>query len=263
MITLRLLYRRALLLILLLFAVLTPPAFAEQVHVSGAVLNPGDYQWQEGARLRDAAVAGQVSASAWPLGAALLRQRAIEPQQRLKAGVLFELQTNNIHALAENNLELQQLIKRLDASVREMPVTGRVVAELNPFQLLLQSKNDLLQPGDRLVYPTRPNRIRVLGAVAADCQLSFDAGLKLKDYLHQCPAHPAADRSFVYLIQPNGETQKIGIAHWNQQQAAVAVGAIIYRPISAAVLSPETNELNEDMAKLLATQYQLGGIYSE
>ena len=239
------------------------PLAADTIYIDGAVLKPGEYQWHPNARLHDAVVAGQVSAQAWPLGAALLRQSAIEPQQRLKAGVLYELRANSLYARGENAPELQQLLDRLESFVERLPVTGRVVAQLDPFQLLIPSKNELLEAGDELVYPRRPSTVKVLGAVATDCQLPFDAALQLRDYLRQCPAHPAADRNSVHVIQPDGTTERVGIAHWNQQQVTLAVGAIIYRPLNPAVLSPETQDLNGDMAALLATQYSLGGRYSE
>lgn len=238
-------------------------AVADTVSVAGAVLKPGAYQWQPGARLHDATVAGQVRADAWFLGAALLRTSAIEPQQRLKAGVLFDLRVNHLHARAENNAALLALTERLVGLVDGLAVTGRVPAELNPFQLLIAQNNALLESGDRLVYPTRPAHLRVLGAVNADCQLAFDAALTLQDYLGQCPAHPAADRDWVFVIQPDAQVQQVGIAHWNQQPISLAVGAVIYRPLSARMLSPDTPDLNRDMAALLATQYQLGGHFSE
>lgn len=241
----------------------TSTAHAQTISISGAVLQPGEYQWHEGARLRDAAVAGRVRANAWPLGAALLRQSAIEPQQRLKAGVLFDLRINKMYAQVENDPQLLELIERLEAFVEPLPVTGRVKAELNPFQLLVKSKNNLLEAGDTLLYPTRPDTVRVMGAVAGDCLLSFDAALNIKDYLRQCPAHPAADRNYLYIIQPDGAAERIGMAHWNQQQGHVAVGGILYVPLDPRDISPDTADLNDDIANFLATQYQLGGRHAE
>lgn len=239
-------------------------AVAHTVSVAGAVLRPGTFEWHADARLHDAVVAGQVRADAWFLGAALLRKSELEPQQRLKAGVLFDLRMNRIHARATNNAPLLQLLERLDDQVDAMAVTGRVPAQLDPFQLLIRHNNHLLQPGDRLIYPLRPSQVRVMGAVEADCALAFDAGLALKDYLRLCAAHPAADRNLVQVIQPDGRVEEVGIAHWNEQQKVnIAVGAIIYRPLSPAQISPDTADLNRDMAALLATQYQLGGRFSE
>lgn len=238
-------------------------AAANTVSVAGAVLKPGTFEWHPGARLHDATVAAQVRADAWFLGAALLRKSELESQQRLKAGVLFDIRVNRIHARAANNAPLLDLVNRLDAQVEAMPVTGRVAAQLDPFQLLIKQNNEFLEPGDRLIYPQRPSQVRVMGAVAADCTLAFDAGLAMKDYLRQCPAHPAADRNVVQVIQPDGRVEEVGIAHWNEQTVTVAVGAIIYRPLSPAQISPDTADLNRDMAALLATQYQLGGRFSE
>ena len=236
---------------------------ADTISISGAVLRPGAYQWHQDARLHDAAVAGQVRADAWFLGAALLRQSAIEPQQRLKAGVLFDLRVNRLHARAENDLPLVALLEQLTDLVESLPVTGRQPAELNPLQLMIPHKNALLEPGDQLIYPLRSDQVRVMGAVIEPCSLAFDSTLKLKHYLRQCPRDRVADRDEVYIIQPDGHVQKVGIAHWNAHPSSLAVGAIIYRPLSGTALSPDTPEFNQDMAALLATQYQLGGRFSE
>lgn len=238
-------------------------AVADTVSVSGAVLKPGTYQWQPGTRLHNAVVAGQVRANAWFMGAALLRQSAIEPQQRLKTGILFDLRVNKLHARAQNNAALLELTERLDEIVSSLPATGRVQAELTPLQLMIPQKNALLEPGDHLIYPTRPDQVRVMGAVNTDCALVFDVTLKLKDYLRQCPAHPAADRNTVYIIQPDAQIEEVGIAYWNAQPLNIAVGAVIYRPVNVRMLSVDTPDLNRDMAELLATQYQLGGRFIE
>jgi hypothetical protein len=231
--------------------------------ISGAVLKPGEHPWHTGARLHDATVAGYVRADAWFLGAALLRQDALEPQQRLKVGVLFDLRVNHVHARATGNDRLQALLQRLEDQITALPVTGRVKAQLNPFQLLILKNNPLLHPGDHLIYPLRPTQVRVMGAVQADCELSFDPALALKHYLRQCPAHVMADRDVAYVIQPDGHIDTVGIAHWNQQTINIAVGAIIYRPIKPAKLSPETPDFNRELATFLATQYPLGGHFNE
>lgn len=242
----------------------TPAAAVGHVKISGVVAQPGTYTFEPGVtRLNDAAVIAQVSSRAWFLGAALLRQSALESQQRLKAGLLFELSANRVHAQAKNDAALAALVERLHAAVERMPVTGRVVAELDPLQQMLIDNNDLLEPGDHLLYPLRPEHVRVTGAVAEDCLLQHDPALKMTDYLAQCPRHAAADRNDAYLVQPNGQWQRLGIAYWNEQAANVAVGAIIYLPVASGKLSPETLEFNRDMAAMLATQYTLGGRFSE
>ncbi|PKM30352.1 MAG: hypothetical protein CVV07_08050 [Gammaproteobacteria bacterium HGW-Gammaproteobacteria-11] len=236
---------------------------AETVLVDGAVNAPGNYQWQDGARLRDAALAGQVNADAWHLGAALLRQSAIEPQQRLKAGVLFDLRANQVHALARDDQSLAELLARLNQQVDAMPVTGRVVAQMSPYQQLLLANNPSLEPGDSLLYPRRPDQVRVMGAVVADCELAFDAALQPRDYLRQCPQHDRADPSYLHVIQPDGVVQSVGVGYWNAESLSIAVGAVLYVPINPLHLSDDTPDLNKEMAAMLATQYPLGGRFDD
>jgi hypothetical protein len=233
------------------------------VSISGAVLQPGTYQLQPDARLRDASATARVSSRAWSLGAALLRERAIEPQQRLKSGLLFELNANRVHAMAENNLDMHALADHLYATVAAMPVTGRVVAELNPLQQVILRNNALLENGDRILYPRRPEQVRVMGAVERFCSLPHAPAAQPIEYLRQCPPHRLADPSFVYVIQPNGSWARVGLAAWNREPANVAVGAVLYVPLGSRFLAPETTGLNDDFAALLATQYRLGGLFDE
>lgn len=254
---------RALPLALLLWASLAAQAQPATVSVGGTVNAPGNYEWQTGARLLDAAVAGQITADAWPLGAALLRQNAIAPQQRLKAGVLFDLQANQVYAQSRGHEDLVELLSSLIAQANSMPVTGRVVAQLDPLQLQLLSNNPLLEPGDSLLYPRRPDQVRVLGAVQSVCSLPFDAHLQPRDYLRQCPLHRRADPSYLYVIQPNGVVQSVGVGYWNAESLNIAVGAVLYVPINPLHLSDETPDLNKELAAMLATQYRLGGRFDD
>lgn len=240
-----------------------PVAAQDTVEVSGRVLQPGSYTWAEGSRLRDAAVAGQVRADAYFLAAALLRESAREPQQRLRTGVLFDLSQGLVHAQSRNDQPLQELLQRLQGQIEAMPVTGRVVAEMNPLAQQLLRNNPPLRAGDRLIYPARPDSVRVMGAVQADCSLAFDPGTTLLRYLRQCPRHAAADPAHVYLIQPNGVVQRVGVAHHNAEPASVAVGAVLLVPVNPSRLGSVASELNEELAAFLATQHRLGGRFDE
>lgn len=233
------------------------------VTIGGAVLQPGSYHFAPGARLRSASATGLVRRDAWFLGAALLRQSAIEPQQRLKAGVLFELNANRVYAIAQNDLDRHALLDHLYTSVDAMPVTGRVRAQLDPLQQMLLPNDELLEDGDRILYPQRAEQVRVFGAVQRFCSLAFTPGAEPVDYLRQCPSHPMADPSFVFVVQPDGSWRRVGLAAWNRESAPVAVGAVLYVPLREPLLAPETTDLNEDMAAWLATQYRLGGRFSE
>lgn len=242
---------------LLLGLTLPGAAFSAEplaVTVEGLVLRPGTYSWPAGARLSDASVAAQVRADAWFLGAALLRQSAIQPQQKLKAGVLFDLRSNLVHWQADDKPAGVELANRLLAAVEGMPVTGRVPAQLDPLQQLALSRNALLENRDRIVYPPRASQVRITGAVQADCVLNFDPAWQPVDYLARCPRHELADPSYVDVIQPDGRVQRHGVALWNREAGNVAVGAVLYVPVDSKHLAQNAQGLNEDLVALLATQ---------
>ena len=244
---------------LLFAAILLQPALVAATpifSITGAVSQPGDYQWQQGVRLLDASVTAQVHPNAWYMGATLQRESAKLEQRKLKIGLLFDLRSAKVRSRLAGNAEAQALIERLTAQVEAMPITGRIPAEMNPLKQRLIRYNPLLEAGDKIHYALRPNSITVTGAVQADCQLTYSYASSLYDYLAACPAHPLAAADTLYLIQPDGTVERLGTGHWNQQYVPVAVGATLFVPVDETALTadgePET--FNEDMAAFIATQ---------
>lgn len=236
---------------------------AQTVNVSGAVQRPGDLAWQPGARLLNASIGATVADDAWYQGAALLRRSAMRDQRKLKRGILFDLQSAIVNARAVASPETMALLANWHQRVQDMPVTGRVSAELNPLKQYLTEFNPLLEPGDQIIYPRRPSQVRVMGAVQQDCVLDFVPARDPADYVAECALHDAANREYLYLVQPDGKVQSIGIAYWNAEDAWIAVGAVLYVPFEPAFFGPSSGEFNKEMATWLATQYQLTGGYSE
>ncbi|MBC3302952.1 Capsule biosynthesis GfcC [Pseudomonas cedrina] len=224
--------------------------------VSGQVRNPGPVALPAEARLLDLIIASQPDAQGYWLAAAWLRQPLREPQARLKAGVLFDLQTLQQAALADGREERARVAARLYQQVQALPVTGRQVAMLDPVAVEVGFAPNLpVSEGDRLVYPPRPDSVRVLGAVAAPCTLAFQALRQARDYLGACPSSNAADSDYLWLIQPDGHVTRLGIAPWNREQGAPpAPGSTLLVPIRSDDLVTPTPELNQQLAEFLATQ---------
>lgn len=228
------------------------------VEVAGAVAHPGVLQLRAGARLADAVTAAQVDPAAYVLGAAWLRPDRQPAQRRLQAGLLYELRTIALQARVQQRADLRELAQRLHAQLAAMPVTGRrVVATLEPHALQSDAAVNLpLQAGDRLVYPRRPQAIRVLGAVVHDCRLPQVALRDARDYLDACPRSASADPDLLYVIQPDGRVFAQGVALWNRSALlALAPGAVLYVPLDRRLIAPAADDrFNADMAQFLATQ---------
>ena len=224
--------------------------------VSGEVRNPGPIPLAPEARLLDVITASQPDAQGYWLGAAWLRQPLLAQQARLKAGVLFDLQTLQRAALAAGREGRAHAAARLYQQVQALPVTGRQRAMLDPVAVEVGfAPNPLVSEGDRLVYPPRPHSVRVVGAVAAACTLAFQPMQRPLDYLHACPALAEADRDYLWLIQPDGHVTRLGIAAWNREEGTPpAPGSTLLVPIRSDDLDPLTPELNQQLAEFLATQ---------
>ena len=229
---------------------------APTVTVEGDAAEPGPYSITSETRLHDVLLPAQVSPNAYLLGAAWLHHPLREKQTRLKLGVLFDLATLERNALLDNRPALAELAKRLTDKVQAMPVTGRRLAVLDPVRVELNREhNPVLSAGDRLLYPPRPDFVRVEGAVQAECSLPFEPFKPARDYLEACPRHVEADADELFVVQPDGQVQRQGIALWNRTEApAPAPGARIYVPVRGAGMGDPTPDLNAELAAFIGTQ---------
>lgn len=225
-----------------------------RVQVSGEVRRPGEHALPAGSRFADAVLAAGPTAQAYPLGAAVLRPTAEIEQRRLKAGLLHDLEVLTSFpgvapAVAGRAGALRDW---LDA----LPVTGRVRADLDPRRLETdQASNRRLAGGDRFVYPLRPSTVQVVGAVTAPCTLAHVPLRDAADYLRDCAPAAGADRELVYVIQPDGEVQRLGTALWNRSAPqALAPGAVLYVPLDERALGRLAPDFNQELARFLATQ---------
>ena len=232
------------------------PAHAVSVRVEGRVAHPGAQTVPDDARLAQALLAAQVQPDAYVLGAAWLRPSLRPAQQQLKAGVLYDLAVLAGQARLDGDAEVQALGERLAQAVRAMPVTGRATAALlDPRPLEVSTQNHLLGEGDRVLFPARPSTVRVTGAVRQDCALPHQPLRDAADYLADCARDAAADRDWLYVIEPDGVVSRLGVALWNRADAQpLAPGALLYVPVRGKAASAVDPHLNDDLAAWLATQ---------
>jgi len=233
-----------------------------RVIVSGEVDHPGEVEFEGKPRLGDVAKAVQVTSRAYPLGAAWLRSSLQPEQTRLKAGLSFELGLIDKKAIADGKDSLGTLARRMRDRINEMPVTGRkIVRTLEPHALQASAPDNLpVAEGDRLIYPSRPQTVTVMGAVEQVCDLPHEGLKDVRDYVAECVASPFADRDVVFVIEPDGEVFEQGVALWNRSPAMpVAPGAVLYVPLGwRATARAADARFNRDMADFIATQ-PLGG----
>ncbi len=232
-------------------------AVATQVKVSGAVGHAGELRLKAGARISDAALAAQPLPQAYMKAAAWLRPELLTAQQRLKAGVVFDITSLQQRARADDDQQLAADSSALLHWIRSMPVTGRQSpALLDPRSVEVNApENHRLSAGDELYYPLRPSDIRVVGAVQQPCALPLVPMQDARLYLAACAPSAAADRDSIYVIEPEGRVWVQGVALWNRSEPlSLAPGAIIYVPLREGATRQVDATMNSDIAAFIATQ---------
>lgn len=204
-----------------------PQFEAGAVLLSGEFNRPGLYSIRRGETLSQlTARAGGLSSMAYPYGAIFTRRSVKELQQEglrrtsreLTAGLL-SLAARSRDSTGGGVVAGQQLIQQL--STLEAP--GRVVVEADPRVLAIRPDLDtVLESGDAVVMPKKPNFVLALGDVSNPGALQFVAGKGVDEYLRETGgAASSADKGRIFLVLPDGTAQPLKGRGWGRGYAGV------------------------------------------
>jgi protein involved in polysaccharide export with SLBB domain len=230
-----------------------PQFEAGGVLLSGEFNRPGLYSIRKGETLGELmARAGGLSPLAYPYGAIFTRRSVKELQQEGLRRTSREL-TNSLLAVSARKsgsgdalLAAQKLIGEL-ATV-EAP--GRVVVEADPRVLAMRQDLDtVLESGDAVVMPKRPNFVLALGDVANPGALQFVPEKAVGTYLREAGgALSTADNGRTFVVLPNGTAQPVGGRGWGGN------GGVVVPPGSTIIVPKNIDPLYRlDVAQNIAT----------
>jgi protein involved in polysaccharide export with SLBB domain len=197
------------------------PAFeGAGVLLSGEVVRPGLYAIRKGETLSQLLErAGGLTDYAYAYGAIFTRQSVKEAEQDGYRRTAREL-NNSLLAITSRSqgrgtegLEGAAALIQLIAGAQ---ATGRVVVEADPRVLALRPDLDtVLEPGDSLFIPKRPNYVLVLGDLLNPGAQQFIAGKSAPAYLKDAGGTMStADEGRTYLVLPNGTAQPVKSRGW-------------------------------------------------
>lgn len=194
------------------------------VRVEGEVNVPGVYQMTAGDTLQSLlAKAGGPTSNAYLFGTAFYREEVRKEQQlnlekaanRLETQMRNEQSTEmaNLRALAPTEAQAataqfaneRQMAQETIARFRQLKPTGRIAFGLRPeersFARLPQIK---LENGDRLVVPSRPAFVHIIGAVNAEASSLWRPNTRVDDYLKVAGTTVDADIDNVFVMRVDG-----------------------------------------------------------
>lgn len=206
----------------------------------------GDETVQQPQRLSDW-LNTRTEAVPYPLGLMWLAAEQVPVQEQRRTALIAQLQAQAGRGSTEADSPW-----RLVEELNRRPATGRVLIDSAQGRWLeVQPQRDpWLQAGDRIRLPARPTTVAVLDGDGRWCHVEQQEAASETDYLQACPEAAAQAGDWIWVIQPDGRTRRVGIQGWNRSMpTALAPGAQVFVPKAAW---PEA--IGHDMAQWLAWQ---------
>ncbi|WP_233560011.1 SLBB domain-containing protein [Teichococcus wenyumeiae] len=214
------------------------------VTLVGEFLRPGSYDIRRGERFSELiARAGGLSPQAYPYGAVFTRESVRQRQQEGFSRTARELEQSLIQVAAgqavagsrSTGLDLGGAItagRELANALRDARAAGRMVVEANPVVLAARPELDvLLEPGDLIAIPKRPNEVTVVGAVLNPGSLQFTTGWRAGEYVQASGGQQRfADGNRAFIVLPNGQSAPAGLGSWQAGGPPVPPGSLVVVP---------------------------------
>ncbi len=189
------------------------------VLLSGEVRRPGLYAIRKGEKLSDLiARAGGLTDQAYAFGAVFTRDSVRRSQEEGFRRTARELYNGLLAISARSDKGTDGLAgaAALISALSSAEAPGRVVIEADPRVLELRPDLDtVLEGGDNLFVPKRPNFVLALGDVNNPGALQFAPDRRAADYVRQAGGITrTADSGRVFVVLPNGTAEPVSMGGW-------------------------------------------------
>ena len=204
------------------------------VEVLGSVLKPGKYLMSEGETVEDLiSKAGGYTKNAYLFGAVYEKQTALEINKMADI-ILYEKFIDNIISMSQNTpagiTGISPIIDLTESLKNSVP-NGRIVIDI-----VEESSNVYISDGDKLIIPEKPDHIFIYGEVSYEGALNYSSSKSLNDYIDQSGGlKKSADEKAIYILHPNGDTQRSSIRknlfqNSPDKELALYPGSVIFVP---------------------------------
>lgn len=144
-------------------------------------------------------------------------------------------------------------INALRAQLQAVKVTGRQMVNLDPDWVRVRpGGNRPLQGQYHLWAGAKPSTITLSGLINKPGHVPFSPGRPVADYLDDISLLSGAERSYAWIIYPDGKTEKTPVAYWNRRHVEPMPGSIIFVGLADSLFSSTQEEINTQILRSLA-----------
>lgn len=143
-------------------------------------------------------------------------------------------------------------INALRQQLQAIQVTGRQQVNLDPDVVrVTDTGNPTLEGEYTLWVPRQPDTVTVMGLVSAPGKKPFTPGRDLESYLDEQRLLAGAEKSYAWVIYPDGRTQKAPVAYWNKRHIEPMPGSLIFVGFADHFWTKAYDGLNADILRSL------------
>ncbi|MES0301507.1 capsule biosynthesis GfcC family protein [Citrobacter sedlakii] len=187
-------------------------------------------------------------ANSWWPGAVISEEQATVTALRQQQALVARLAALS----AEESGDDAAAINTLRQQIQALKITGRQHITLDPDVVRVSERgNPPLQGNYTLWVGAQPTEVTLFGLLSRPGKQPFMPGRDVTHYLDGQNLLSGADRSYAWVVYPDGRSQKVPVAYWNKRHVEPMPGSIIFVGLDDSVWSSEPDALNADILHTL------------
>ncbi len=194
-------------------------------------------------RLSDLVTQPALAKTWWP-GAVIAEPKATAAAERQHQALLTRLGALAAREGGDEGAAIRSLRQQL-AGVR---VTGRLAVNLDPDWVRLHPQdNPPLEGKYSLWVGQEPGSVTLMGLISLPGKKTFAPGRSVDEYLNDVSTLRGGERSYAWVIYPDGTTRKAPVAYWNARHVEPTPGSVIFVGFASHFFSRAWDGLNEQI----------------
>lgn len=198
-------------------------------------------------RLADVVSQPALARTWWP-GAVISERQATAVAEQQHKQLLNTLR----QVAAEEGGDDGAAINSLRTQLEAIKVTGRQIVNLDPDRVRVRQQDNVPVEGQYQLWAgAQPSTVTLFGLINKPGRVTFSAGRSVVDYLDDVSLLSGAERSYAWIIYPDGRTEKTPVAYWNRRHVEPMPGSIIFVGFADSLFSSTWEDLNAQILRSL------------
>ncbi|WP_312973830.1 capsule biosynthesis GfcC family protein [Atlantibacter sp.] len=234
------------------FTVMMLSLLSQTLHAAGTVTvyrtdSSETLNIQDAQRLSDVVTQPALAHSWWPGAVIGATGKTRDEQARHQ-----QLLTRLAGLAAQESGEDAAAIRQLQQQMAALKVTDRQFVDLDPDMLRVSTAANKPLAGDYTLWAGKmPDHVTLYGLVSGAGNKPFTPGKSVAEYLDETALLSGAERSYAWVIYPDGRVQKAPVAYWNKRNVEPMPGSAILVGFSERLFSSAYDDLNAQLVHSL------------